>query len=117
MPIPYRHDLVPLAKTLRKNMTKQERRLWFEFLRSLPIRFQRQKPLGHYIADFYCAEAKLVIELDGSQHFLDDGMASDKERDAALREMGITVRRYSNSDVDNNFDGVCADILQFLDAQ
>ena len=60
------------AQTLRKNMTKEERHLWYDYLRSYPIRFQRQKVLGKYIADFYCAEAKLVIELDGSQHYTDE---------------------------------------------
>ena len=64
-------QLVPLAKQLRKEMTKEERHLWYDFLRAYPVRFSRQKVLGKYIADFYSAEAKLVIELDGSQHYED----------------------------------------------
>ena len=112
----YKHNkaLVPLARTLRKNMTKQERKLWYEFLRTAPVRFQRQKPIGNYIVDFYCAEAKLVIELDGSQHYGDAGLADDAERDAYLSGLGLTVKRYSNADVDTRFDGVCEDIASFL---
>ena len=77
-------QLVPLAKQLRKEMTKEERHLWYDFLRSYPVRFSRQKVLGKYIADFYCAEAKLVIELDGSQHYEDRNIKKDADRTAFL---------------------------------
>ncbi len=107
MPLPYRHDLVDKAKELRKNMTKQERKLWYEFLRTYPLRFQRQKPIGNYIVDFYCAEAKLVIELDGSQHYTDDGPINDAERTAALEAHGVAVLRVPNNEVTSNFEGVC----------
>ena len=99
--------LLPLAKSLRKNMTKEERHLWYDFLKNYPIRFIRQKILGRYIADFYCAKANLVIELDGSQHYENNGKKYDKERTEYLKGYGITVVRISNSDVMRNFEGVC----------
>ena len=102
------------AQKLRREMTKEERRLWYDFLKQLPLTVNRQKVIGHYIVDFYCASAKLVIELDGSQHYESEGTASDWERDYALNQLGITVVRYSNSDIDRNFDGVCADLLRRL---
>ena len=100
-------ELVPFAKSLRKDMTKQERRLWFGFLRDYPVRFLRQKVLGRYIVDFYCAKARLVVELDGSQHFEADGLASDHERDRFLSDYGLTVLRFPNNAVNENFEGVC----------
>ena len=105
------------AQKLRREMTKEERRLWYDFLKQLPLTFNRQKVIGPYIVDFYCASAKLVIELDGSQHYEEEGAASDRERDLALRQLGITVVRYSNDDINRNFDGVCADLLSRLDLQ
>jgi len=95
-------------------MTKEERRLWYDFLKSQPVTVNRQKVIGKYIVDFYCAEAQLIIELDGSQHYNDEGQDGDRERDNYLRELGFTVRRYSNYDVNQNFDGVCRDILQYI---
>ncbi len=102
------------AQKLRREMTKEERRLWYDFLKQLPLTVNRQKVIGRYIVDFYCASAKLVIELDGSQHYESEGTASDWERDYALNQLGITVVRYSNSDINRNFDGVCADLLRRL---
>ena len=102
------------AQKLRREMTKEERRLWYDFLKQLPVTINRQKVIGPYVADFYCASAKLVIELDGSQHYDDKGAASDRERDRALNQFGITVVRYSNNDVNRNFEGVCADLLRRL---
>ena len=99
--------IVPAAKMLRKNMTKEERHLWYDFLRSYSVRFSRQKILGKYIADFYCAAAKLVIELDGSQHYEEIGIISDAERTAYLEQFGITVIRIPNNEVNQNFSGVC----------
>ena len=101
-------QLVPLAKQLRKEMTKEERHLWYDFLRSYPVRFSRQKVLGKYIADFYCAEAKLVIELDGSQHYEDRNVKKDADRTAFLEGYGLRVIRIPNNEVDRNFCGVCA---------
>jgi very-short-patch-repair endonuclease len=102
------------AQKLRREMTKEERRLWYDFLKQLPVTVNRQKVIGPYIVDFYCASAKLVIELDGSQHYEEKGSASDRKRDETLSQLGITVVRYSNADVSQNFDGVCADLLRRL---
>ena len=101
-------QLVPLAKQLRKEMTKEERHLWYDFLRSYPVRFSRQKVLGKYIADFYSAEAKIVIELDGSQHYENRNVENDTVRTAFLEGYGLTVIRIPNNEVNRNFQGVCA---------
>ena len=106
--------LTPNAQSLRKNMTREERHLWYDFLKSLPVTFHRQKVIGPYIADFYCSSAKLVIELDGSQHYEDAGAESDRARDAYMRSLGLTVLRYSNLEVSQNFEGVCQNILAHL---
>jgi len=100
------------AQKLRREMTKEERRLWYDFLKQLSVTVNRQKVIGRYIVDFYCASAKLVIELDGSQHYEAKGAASDRERDRTLNQLEISVVRYSNDDVNRNFDGVCADLLR-----
>ena len=96
-------------------MTKEERHLWYDFLKGLPQTVNRQKVIGNYIVDFYCASAKLVIELDGSQHYEQVGKERDAERDAYLLTLGITVLRYSNLDVYENFEGVCLDILKHIE--
>ena len=100
-------EIVPLAKELRKNMTKEERHLWYDFLRQYPVRFQRQKVLGKYIVDFYCAKAKIVVELDGSQHYEEDGLRKDAQRTAYLKDYDLTVIRIPNNEVNANFEGVC----------
>ncbi len=98
---------VSFARELRKNMTKEERHLWYDFLRRYPVKFLRQKPLGNYIADFYCAEAKLVIELDGSQHYTDVNAEKDTIRTTALEQFGLRVIRIPNNFVNQQFEGVC----------
>ncbi len=105
----YKHNksLVANARNLRKNMTKEERHLWYDFLRSYPAKFLRQKILGKYIVDFYCAEAKLIVELDGSQHYEDNGKKYDMERTAYLEHYGVRVLRIPNNEVNRNFSGVC----------
>ena len=105
-------QLVPFAKQLRKEMTKEERHLWYDYLRTYPVRFSRQKVLGKYIADFYSAEAKLVIELDGSQHYDDRNMEKDAERTAFLETYGLKVIRIPNNEISRNFRGVC----EYIDA-
>ena len=100
-------DIVPTAKMLRKNMTKEEKQLWYDFLRTYPVRFSRQKVLGRYIADFYCAKAKLIIELDGSGHYTDEKRQYDEERTAFLEKYGLTVIRIPNTEIHKNFRGVC----------
>ena len=106
----YNGKLIQRAKKLRKDATPQENRLWYEFLRVYPIRFQRQKTIGSFIVDFYCHKAKLVVEIDGSQHYTEDGMAYDRERDATLSALGVLVLRFSNTDVERNFQSVCEEI-------
>ncbi|MBR5162573.1 MAG: endonuclease domain-containing protein, partial [Schwartzia sp.] len=102
------------AQTLRNNMTKEERRLWYDCLKKLPVTVNRQKVFGKFILDFYCASAKVAIEVDGTQHYEDEGREKDKERDTYLNERGITVLRYSNRDVNMRFRDVCEDIERHL---
>ena len=106
----YNKNNIPLAKTLRKNMTPWERKLWHLFLKTYPIRFQRQKAIGNYIADFYCAKAQLVIELDGGGHYTDSRQIADNERSFQLENMGLTVLRFCNTDVEYRFRDVCEQI-------
>ena len=107
-------DLVSNARTLRKNMTTEERHLWYGFLRIHPSKFQRQKVLGHYIADFYCAEHQLVIELDGSQHYEASQTEYDAKRTVFLNSCGYHVLRFTNNEINQNFDGVCQYINMVL---
>ena len=95
------------AKELRKNMTKEERHLWYDFLRTYPVRFLRQKVFGNYIVDFYCASASLVIELDGSQHFEASEIEKDNARTRYLEALGLRVVRIPNNEISKNFSGVC----------
>ena len=111
MSLEYNKNLIPRAKELRKNATPQENELWYKFLRTYPVRFQRQKTIGQFIVDFYCHEAKLAIELDGSQHFTPEGITHDEARTAAIETVGVSVLRFTNSDVDNRFPAVCQQII------
>ena len=100
--------LTNLAKDLRNNMTNEEKHLWYDFLKFHKYRFVRQKILGPYIVDFYCAKLKLAIEIDGSQHYTDEGMQKDSERtDFLFKEFNVFVLRFSNLEVMQNFNGVC----------
>ena len=99
--------LVPFAKQLRKDMTNEEKRLWYDFLRDYPLKFLRQKVIGNYIADFYCAKAKLVIELDGSQHYEDNNAAKDQIRTEFLEQYGLIVLRIPNNYLNDNFEYAC----------
>jgi len=105
----YKHNkrLTPLAKQLRKEMTKEERHLWYDFLRIYPVRFLRQKVVGKYIVDFYCAEARLVVELDGSQHYENAHIKKDEERTAFLENYGLRVIRIPNNEVNRSFRSIC----------
>ena len=103
----YNKANIPLAKDLRKNMTPWERKLWYDFLRNYPVRFQRQKAIGNYIVGFYCAKAGLVIELDGGGHYTTHQSEKDTLRTRELEEMNLTVIRICNLDIDRNFSGVC----------
>ena len=103
----YTKENIPLAKALRENMTPWEPKLWYEFLRTYPLRFQRQKAIGNYIVDFYCAKIGLVIELDGGGHYTAEQAEKDDLRTKNLENMNLTVIRICNRDIDRNFRGVC----------
>ena len=103
----HNESIVATAKMLRKNMTREEKHLWYDFLNKYPIKFTRQKVLGKYIADFYCAKAKLVIEIDGSQHYTEQGKEYDENRTEYLRQFDLTVIRFKNDLVMNEFFAVC----------
>ena len=99
--------LTSFARELRRELTKEERHLWYDFLKGYPVKFTRQKVLGQYIADFYCAAAQLVIELDGSQHYQDTGPEADAQRTAFLEGYGLYVLRIPNNEVSQSFRAVC----------
>lgn len=110
MSLPYNKSLITRAKQLRKDATHQENHLWYDFLRSYPVKFQRQKTIDNFIVDFYCHKAKLVIELDGSHHYTQQNIEYDKERTVILEKYNLTVIRFSNYEVDNYFYDVCEKI-------
>ena len=101
------HELVSNARNLRREMTKEERHLWYDYLRYHPVKFRRQAVFGKFIADFYCAKAKLVIELDGSQHYEPENRHADQLRTEYLEKFGVMVLRIANSEISGNFRGVC----------
>ena len=103
----YRKENIPLAKALRRNMTPWERKLWYLFLKTYPIRFQRQKAIGNYIVDFYCAKAQIALELDGGGHYEKEQASYDEARTAALEREKLRVIRISNRDIDTRFREVC----------
>ncbi len=102
------------AKILRKNMTKEERHLWYDFLRTYPVRFLRQKVIDNYVVDFYCHRVRLIIELDGSQHYEEKGLLKDKIRTERLEERNLTVLHIPNNEINSNFNGVCEYIDLFV---
>ena len=110
MAIPKDSNQLENARRLRREMTPHERKLWYLFLRKYPVKIYRQRIIGSFIVDFYCASAKLVIELDGSQHYEPQGIAYDSERSAFLTSLGLEVLRFSNRDIDRDFHGVCTQI-------
>ena len=112
--LPYRRDLKSAARSLRRDPTPAERKLWYEFLRDLPGRFTRQKPLGHYVADFYCSSKRLIIEVDGDSHFNPSAESYDARRTAMLEEQGLRVLRFTNPEVLEQFEAVCQRILEAL---
>ena len=112
--LPYNKNLVENAKELRKNMTPEERHLWYDFLKRLPVNVRRQHNIENFIVDFYIADKKIVIEIDGIQHSLTENKDLDKRRDKALAFWGITVLRYSNESIRKDFGMVANDILSHL---
>ena len=107
MSLDYQKKNIPLAKNLRKNATPQENHLWYDFLSTYKIRFQRQKAIDHFIADFYCHKAKLIIEIDGSQHYTEKSRREDEFRTEILAGYGLKVIRFTNHQINTNFQGVC----------
>lgn len=111
----YNKNNKQLARQLRSNMTKEEKALWYRYLRDCRVRFLRQKPIGNYIVDFYCPKLHLVIELDGSQHYLDKGIQYDNKRTVELREYGIkAVMRIPNNEINRNLAGVVESIENYI---
>jgi very-short-patch-repair endonuclease len=105
--LPYNPELVARAKELRKNMTIAEKKLWYGYLKSFQFKVLRQRPIDHFIVDFYCPQLKLVIEVDGDSHFTEDGQDYDKERTQVLEGYGLTMLRFTNNQVLQNFQNVC----------
>ena len=114
MSLSYDAKLIDRAKALRKDPTPQERRLWYDFLRAYPVRFQRQRVIDSYIVDFYCHKARLVIEIDGSQHYEPQEQEYDAQRTAALEKQGLLVIRFSNREINLQFQAVCEKIDQLV---
>ena len=110
----YNESLVKNAQVLRKNMTPEEKHLWYDLLKKLPITVNRQKNIGNYIVDFFISEKRIVIEIDGIQHQMPEAEKADRQRDKDFRSLGITVLRYKNKDINKNFKLVCEDILKHL---
>ena len=104
------NNLLKIARILRRNMTRQEKHLWYDFLRHYPHKIYKQRIIDNFIADFYCHQARLVIELDGSQHYTVRGKSLDEMRTRIIEQYGIFVLRFSNRDIDDNFEGVCSTI-------
>lgn len=107
MTVTKNNQMLPRAKELRREMTPQERKLWYLFLRRYPVKIYKQRIIESFIVDFYCASAKLVIELDGSQHYTDQGKSYDEERSRILNSYQLKVLRFTNHEVDANFSTVC----------
>ncbi len=114
MPYEYNKSNIQYARDMRKHMTPEEKKLWYDFLKSLPYTINRQKAIGPYIVDFYCHRARLVIELDGAQHYECEAKEYDAKRDQYLEAQGIQVLRYANIVLHKNFEGVCLDIMKHI---
>ena len=110
----YNKKLTSTAQNLRKNMTPEEKHLWYDFLKKLPLTVNRQKNVGNYIVDFFISSKNVVIEIDGIQHHTPESEEKDCKRDAELKDLGINVIIYKNSDINKNFNTVCEDILKAL---
>ncbi len=111
--LPYNPKLIERAREMRKNPTLAEQKLW-GYLRNFPVKMWRQKPINHFIVDFYCPKLKLVIEVDGDSHFTDSALIYDQERSRILESYGLQIIRFTNVEVLNNFEGVCEQIRSFV---
>ncbi len=114
MSIPKNDALLPLARSLRRRMTPQERKLWYLFLREYPVKIYKQRIILSYIADFYCASARLVIEIDGAQHYTNEGYAKDWRRSDDLEALGLHVLRFTNEEIDRQFESVTQTIHNII---
>ncbi len=116
MPIPLSYDHRNKSRTqnLRREMTRQERKLWYDFLKSYPVQFRRQKQFGYYIVDFYCADAKLVVEVDGGQHFSPEEIVYDQRRTSYMESLGLHVIRFTNIEIEQRFYQVCTEINRVI---
>lgn len=110
----FNSNMTNYARKLRQGMTKQEKHLWYDFLRTYPIKIYRQRSINSYIVDFYCSRAHLVIEVDGGQHYTNKGIVYDKKRTAVLEKYNLKVIRFSNREIDDQFEGVCWKIDQII---
>lgn len=115
--LPYDRALVLRAKELRKNMTPAEKKLWYGYLRTFKFRVLRQRPIDYFIVDFYCPSLKLAIEIDGDSHFSDEGKAYDKARTQRLEGYGLTMIRFTNKQVLQDFESVCEAIQKSISSQ
>jgi very-short-patch-repair endonuclease len=106
-PVKKNHKLLVNAKNLRRNMTPQEKHLWYDFLQHYSVKIYKQRIIDHFIADFYCHQARLVIEIDGAGHYTPKGKSYDEARTEILERYDLCVLRFSNRDIDDNFEGVC----------
>jgi len=109
--------LLPYARRLRRDMTPEERKLWYLFLRKYPVKFYRQRIIDAFIVDFFCERGKVVVEIDGSQHYEEEGRQADQERDARMRSLGLAVLRFSNREINREFDAVCENIRQTVQSR
>ncbi|MBQ8146887.1 MAG: DUF559 domain-containing protein [Clostridia bacterium] len=107
LPLKKNNKLLNVARILRRNMTRQEKHLWYDFLRYYPVKIYKQRIIDNFIADFYCHNARLVIEIDGSQHYTMQGKIYDEARTEIFERYGLYVLRFYNKDIDNKFEGVC----------
>jgi very-short-patch-repair endonuclease len=112
--VPKNPAMLSRARELRRDMTPQERHLWYDFLKDYPVKVYKQRIIESFIADFYCSSALLVIELDGSQHFTAQGIAYDQERSAIFETYGIQVLRFTNREIDTQFEAVCSQIAHVI---
>ncbi len=110
----YNKNLIPNSQKLRRNMTPEERHLWYDFLKKLPLTVKRQYVIGNFIVDFCIESKRLIIELDGIQHKTREHFAKDNERDDKLAEFGYKVVRYSNIQISSDFENVCSDIKNLI---
>ena len=115
--VPKNGDMLPRARELRREMTPQEKKLWYQFLRHYPVKIYKQRIIESFIADFYCSRAQLVIELDGAQHTTEQNLLYDRERSSVFSQYGLEVLRFSNHEVDFQFESVCERIHQVIQSR